>query len=150
MSARLRLPRRSCQLLLFGPPWAHLVLKGGFVQCFERREQFRRSVFVLWPPTEMTHFRRWPQKKTQTYKKYLEHFRSFCSHSELPTKMTYGNSFIFVFLLYHSGWPNSRKPAHLLYSAEVVRWVLVKAGFVYFLFFRNGKRDKVQPLVDEL
>ena len=28
--------------------------KAGFVQCFERREQFRRSVFFLWLPTEMT------------------------------------------------------------------------------------------------
>ena len=70
------------------------------------------------------------QKKTQTDKK-KEHFRYFCSHSVLPTKMTYGywsifvflspiavgysvlptkmtygNLFIFVFLESHSGWPN--------------------------------------------
>ena len=30
--------------------------KAGFVQCFERREQVRRSVFFLWPPTEMASF----------------------------------------------------------------------------------------------
>ena len=45
---------------LFGPPWAHGTSrisssKAGFVQCFERREQFRMSVFVLWP-TEMASF----------------------------------------------------------------------------------------------
>ena len=27
-------------------------------------------------------------------------------HSVLPTKMTYGNLFVFVFLEAHSGWPN--------------------------------------------
>ena len=30
--------------------------KAGFVQCFERCQQFRRSVFFLWPPTERTSF----------------------------------------------------------------------------------------------
>ena len=71
-----------------------------------------------------------------TYRKYLaylpkkkkENFRFFCSHSVLPTKMTYGNLFVFGFwstvghsvlptkinygnlfivgfLKSHSGWP---------------------------------------------
>ena len=35
----------------------------------------------------------------------MEHFHFFCSHSVLPTKITYGNLFIFVFLESHSGWP---------------------------------------------
>ena len=73
----------------------------GFVQqCFERREQFRRSVFVLWPPTEMTSFPQVATKISQTYNFFLGHFRFFCSHnSALPTKMTYyGNLFISVIL----------------------------------------------------
>ena len=42
-----------CYLVLLG----HISSsKAGFVQCVERREQFHRSVFFLWPPTEMTSF----------------------------------------------------------------------------------------------
>ena len=33
-------------------------------------------------------------------------FPFLCSYSVLPTKMTYENLFIFVFLESHSGWPN--------------------------------------------
>ena len=48
-----------CNLVLFG----HISSsKAGFVQCFERREQFRRSVFFLWPPTGFCS--RWSQKNT--------------------------------------------------------------------------------------
>ena len=45
-------------------------------------------------------------KKNTDLQKKLEHFRVFRSHSVLPTKMTYENSFMFVFLESHSGWPN--------------------------------------------
>ena len=60
------------------------------------------------------HFRRWPQRKQRpTF--CFEHFRFFCSHSVLPTKMTYGNLFIFVFLESPSGWP---KPPNLKFENE--------------------------------
>ena len=45
------------------------------------------------PPAEMASFF---IKNTDLQKK-MEHFRIFCSHSVLPTKMTCGNLFIFFF-----------------------------------------------------
>ena len=76
------------KLLLSGPPsWAHLSLPQRQVLYSASKgvvsEQFRRSVFFLWPPTEISH------------KKNLHHFFFVCSDSALPTKMTYGNLFIF-------------------------------------------------------
>ena len=57
-----------------------------------------KGIFV-WPHTEeMISFPQVASKKN-TYKKIIktEHFRFLCSHSMLPTKMTYGNLFILVF-----------------------------------------------------
>ena len=44
-------------------------------------------------------------KKIQTYKTFLDHFRFFCFHNLLPTKMTYGILFILYFCgSIASGW----------------------------------------------
>ena len=63
-------------------------------------------VFFLWPPTEYRndlitvdgH-----KKKHKTYKTNCNISVFFCSHSVLPTEMTCGKMFIFVFLKSHSG-----------------------------------------------
>ena len=80
--------------------------KAGFVLRFERREQFRRSVFFfVGTYREMASFPSVVTKKAQTYQNSREHFRSFAPIARFPKKMTYGNMFIFVFLWSRSGWP---------------------------------------------
>ena len=55
-----------CYLALLG----HILSsKAGFVQCFERREQFRRSVFFRGQLQKLPHFRRCPQIKHGPTKK---------------------------------------------------------------------------------
>ena len=61
--------------------------KAGFVQCFERREQYTVGLCFF----------------VATYKTFLGHFHLFCSHSALPTKMICRNLFIFVVLWSRSG-----------------------------------------------
>ena len=59
--------------------------EAGFVQCFERREQFRRSVFFCGhlPPAEMASFF---IKNTDLQKKQMEHIRFFAPIACFPRK----------------------------------------------------------------
>ena len=65
--------------------------------------------FFLRPPTEMASFPLVATQKTKAYLQKKSGTISFfsCAHGPLPTKMTYGNLFIFVFLWRHSGWPQN-------------------------------------------
>ena len=57
---------RCCYLVLLGRISSS---KAGFVQCFERRGQFRRSVFFVGPPTEMASLSVGGHKKTHKHTK---------------------------------------------------------------------------------